>query len=970
MNEIISLKKALETGFIDSTITSDKNYQPDFLTNDQDNNKRVLTTIKKELLDCDEFWFSVAFLTTSGIATLFNTLEELEEKNIQGKILVSQYLNFTQPEALKRLLQFSNINLRIAVNDNFHAKGFMFKKNKTYKLIIGSSNFTANALCKNKEWNIKVIARNNSSIVIEVMKEFSKEFNNAEIVNHNFIARYKKLFESIKRNNELIKTNFSEIQQIDIKPNKMQKEALKNIDNLRKQGKNKALLISATGTGKTYLSAFDVKKFNPKKMLFIVHRRNIAETALKTFKSIFGNSKTLGLYSGNALDLDAEFIFSTIQTISKDAHLQKFSANYFDYIIIDETHRAGASSYQKVIEYFNPKFLLGMTATPERTDSEDIFKLFDHNIAYEIRLHHAMKEDMLSPFHYFGISDIKIDEKKLKEKDSFNLLVTDERVERIIETIKKYGVDNGNPRGLVFCSGIEECKILSKKFNKKGFKTISLSGMNSDTEREQAIEKLESNSSDKIDYIFTVDIFNEGIDIPKVNQVIMLRPTQSAIIFVQQLGRGLRKSEDKDYLTVIDFIGNYSNNYLVPIALYGDTSYNKDHLRRAISKNFIPGSSTINFDRIALERIYKAIDTSNMQLKKDLESDYKLLKFRLGYIPMMMDFINNDFRDPFAYVEYSKSYLNFIIKNEEEVKNFVGDKVRELKLLEYLSLEINNSKRIEETMILKLLLKYDRIELKKLKKLIHRLFKHKTNDENIFSAIHNLNLAFITEKENKKLISVQDKFDYKVVLLKGDIITIDKDLESINKDKTLKKFLLDNTDYSLNLYAKKNRESTFYNGFHLYQKYSRKDVFRILNWKQNPLAQNVGGYIINPEKTNCPIFVTYHKEEDISETTKYEDRFLNNQTFTWMSKNKRKISSPDILTIKNSHDLDIPLFIKKNNDEGLELYYMGNLSPIEDSFEETFMPTEKGKSVSVVKVDYKLSHTVEDDIYNYIIHDH
>lgn len=971
-NSILLLEKSLKTGFIDKTVLSNNEYQPKFLTNDKISKTKILTTMKRELDNCDEFWFSVAFLTTGGIATLFNTLEELKTKNIKGKILVSQYLNFTQPEALKRLLQFTNIESKIVVNGNFHAKGFLFKKVNIYNLIVGSSNLTADALSVNKEWNLKISATNSSSIINDAVKEFSHEFDNAVTIDTSFIEKYSEIYMAAKQTNLSINNKFYQSQKIELKPNNMQREALSNLKELRSKGMTRSLLISATGTGKTYLSAFDVKRFNPKRFLFIVHRRNIAQTALDTFKSVFNNEKSMGLYSGSERNKDSDFIFATIQTISRDEHLQRFDPKHFDYIVIDETHRAGADSYQKIINYFKPNFLLGMTATPERTDGMDIFKMFNHNIAYEIRLHNAMEENMLSPFHYFGVSDISIDEKLLKEKNAFNLLTTDERVNRILENIKKYGVDNGIVRGLIFCSTIKESEILSEKFNNNGYRTISLSSIHNEEERELAISRLETNNlSEKLDYIFTVDIFNEGIDIPSVNQIVMLRPTQSAIIFVQQLGRGLRKTESKEYLTVIDFIGNYSNNYLVPIALYGDTSYNKDNLRKSMASNLLPGSSTINFDRISLERIYKSIDTSNLQLRKDLVNDYKLLKYKLGHIPMMLDFIENKSRDPFTYVNYSKSFLNFVMTMEDDLKNKLTNNKRELQLLEYICSEINNAKRVEETIILKILLETESLEMSKIKQTILNKYNYNVSDETIISSINNLNLKFITEKDNKKLISVQEKYDFRIVTIKNNIITLDNDLILLLKNDTCKKFLLDSIDYSLKMYDRKFSKETFHNGFILYQKYSRKDVFRILNWKQNPLAQNVGGYIVSPDKSNCPIFVNYHKEEDISHTTKYEDSFVNNTEFTWMSKSKRKLTSPDIMTIKNNTKLRLPLFVKKSNDEGTEFYYMGDLSPIENSFEETYMPSnEDDKKVSVVRINFKISHPVDESILDYIIHNH
>ena len=267
-------------------------------------------------------------------------------------------------------------------------------------------------------------------------------------------------------------------------------------------------IISATGTGKTYLAAFDAKSMDPQKLLFVVHRRNIAEKAMATFKKVFGGKKSMGIYSGSKKEVNKNFLFSTVQTIAKLEHLEVFAKDHFDYIVIDESHRAGAQSYVNLIEYFTPKFLLGMTATPERTDGGDIFKLFDHNIAYEIRLNHAMEEQMLCPFHYYGVSDLFIDDTEQDDVTVFNKLTSDERVDRIIAKSKFYGTDNGICRGLIFVSKVEEAKNLSQKFNSKGYNTLALSGNDSNEERAKAIDLLESdNEAERLDYIFTVDIF-------------------------------------------------------------------------------------------------------------------------------------------------------------------------------------------------------------------------------------------------------------------------------------------------------------------------------------------------------------------------------------------------------------------------------------------------------------------------------
>ena len=310
-----------------------------------------------------------------------------------------------------------------------------------------------------------------------------------------------------------------------------------------------------------------------------------------------------------------------------------------------------------------------MTATPERTDIFNIFELFDYNIAYKIRLQEALEEDLLCPFHYFGVTDYEKDGVIIEETTNFENLVAEERVKFIIEKIQYYGVSRHKIRGLVFCSRKEEAKKLSEIFNNRGFYTDFLSGEDSISKREEVVERLENG---ELDYIFTVDIFNEGIDIPSVNQIIMLRNTQSSIIFIQQLGRGLRKHGSKDYVTIIDFIGNYKNNYMIPMALSGDMSYNKDSLRKGtFDTSYITGISSINFEAIAKERIYKAIDDVKLDSMKSIKDAYAKLKIRLNRVPMLVDFLEQKSIDPYLIVSGKvsniKTYYDFLLKNDDAI---------------------------------------------------------------------------------------------------------------------------------------------------------------------------------------------------------------------------------------------------------------------------------------------------------------
>ena len=943
MNEVDSLNQSLRQSFIDKEQSSSATYQAALLTNDKIEGKKFLSTLLKELSSCDEFIIAVAFVTNSGVATIINCLKDLEKNNIQGKILVSQYLNFTQPDALRKLLKFQNIDLKIATND-LHAKGYSFKNKYTNNIIIGSSNLTASALCSNKEWNLRVSTTENGLLYEQVINEFDKEFSNATTVTTDFINMYSEVWNKTK----LLKNKIYNTQSIldkNITPNQMQSEALRNLSDLRRNGQDKALIISATGTGKTYLSAFDVQSYKPKKFLFIVHRLTIAEEAMNSFKTVLGSEISMGLFSGQKKELNCDYLFCTVQTLSKQYNLRLFDQNHFDYIVIDETHRAGAESYKTILNYFKPSFLLGMTATPERTDGTNIFELFGYNLAYEIRLHRALDEGMLSPFHYYGVTDITVDNEVVDEYSDFNKLTSEERVNHIIAKSNFYGTDSGEVRGLVFCPSNKISSQLSDEFDKRGYKSISLSGVSSEEARVKSIRGLESKDSDKLDYIFTVDIFNEGIDIPSVNQIIMLRPTQSAIIFVQQLGRGLRKSEGKEYLTVIDFIGNYNNNYLVPIALYGDRSFNKDTIRKLIrsGSNLIPGSSTVNFDEVAREKIFESIKNTNMQKLSDLKKDYEDLKYKTGKIPMMMDFIKYGSRDPWLFASYEKSYLNFVNKIEGSYGDTISPGLVEL--LELLTLNINNGKRVEESLLLRRLLDVSSLTKNDFIKQIESRYNYFLDDEIIQSLLININLNFI-------------KKDYDNIRLENDAFILGADLSDALENNTFNNFFADSVEYSIAAFNKDFSEEKYVDGLIRYKKYSRKDVCRLLNWDQD-ISSTVYGYRTKNDVTPC--FVTYHKSDELEGDINYNDYFINSSEFAWESRSNRKITSTEIENVIKSKR--ILLFVKKEDAEGSDFYYLGNTSIVPDSIKQG--TTDKGSPV--VHFRFLMDKPVEDALYDYII---
>ena len=717
-------------------------------------------------------------------------------KTTKGRIITTDYLNFSEPAALRTLLRLPNIETRIYAKDNFHTKGYLFHKESEESLIIGSSNITRDALSKNKEWNVFISSQNKEcSILIQTQEEFEKMWEDSISLTKEWIDEYepKHIRASIDRNKKIFEKRYTDI----LKPNRMQEEALINLSFLRNNGYNKALLVSATGTGKTYLSAFDVKNSGAKRVLFLVHREQILNDAKNSFVNILGSNIKTGKITGSSKDWDADFIFSTTQSMSKPETMKHFDPYYFDYIICDEAHHSISPHYRRIVDYFKPKFLLGMTATPERMDNGDIFQLFDHNIAYEIRLQDALKQEMLCPFHYYGITDIEIDGKLLDEESSFNMLTSDERIKHIIEKADFYGYSGNRVKGLIFCRNKAEGKEISNKLNKNGLRTEFICDKTDQSDREIAVSRLEQNDNDgALDYLVTVDIFNEGVDIKSVNQLILLRPTQSSTIFIQQLGRGLRKNtrdnETKEYLVVIDFIGNYKNNYLIPMALSGDSSMNKENLRRILmsGNNLIAGCSTVDFDRISEERIYSSIN-STTDLTQLMKNEYKNMVKMLGFCPDLRYLLKTSKIDPVSLIKSYDNLNNFKTKLKLEHYNFNSE---EENTLTFISKTFVNGIRPHESYILESLIENGSIGIDSVKYSLSNLYDVNFDDDTQQSCINVLNGSF-SDKLNNSLIDVDD-----------DVIKCSSFFETVLKNDNLKQSILDALECGIEVFQMRYKE--------------------------------------------------------------------------------------------------------------------------------------------------------------------
>lgn len=966
-------QKGYTTTVIDKKVTSNGEYRPQFLSNDYKNGRKVLASIEDELLACDEFCMSVAFITMGGIAPLLQTFKELELRGIPGRILTTDYLTFSDPKALKKLATFKNIELRMYCTDTagegFHAKGYIFRRDEAYRLIIGSSNMTLNALTKNKEWNTRVVSAEQDEFAEQVLGEFNNLWNSEVAYSYeNIIESYATKFDIIKKQKAIAATEaVVDMKEYKLQPNSMQVGFIKNLRDLRNQGKDRALLISATGTGKTYASAFALRDQAPKRALFLVHRELIAKQAIKTYKRVFGKTKSFGLLSGNSKDYEVDYLFATMQTMAKAETLAMFKKDEFDIIIIDEVHRAGADSYQRIMNYFIPEFWLGMTASPERTDGYDIYGLFDHNIAYEIRLQQALEEDMLCPFHYFGISDLEIDGEVFDDETglrNFNKLVSSDRVDHIIKQINYYGYSGARVKGLVFCSRKQEAKELSAQFNRRGYNTTCLTGEDSPQRRENCIERLTSDTCDgQLDYIFTVDIFNEGVDIPEVNQVIMLRPTESPIIFVQQLGRGLRKANEKEYVIILDFIGNYKNNFMIPIALSGDRSYNKDTIRRYVleGSRVIPGSSTLHFDEVSRKRIFQSIDTANFNDIKLIKECYKQLKYKLGKVPDLVDFDIYGTIDPLRIFDNKSlgSYHVFLKKYDKEAYKNEFTEAQE-QVLEFISRKFASGKRPHELIMLKLAMIGSKNIFGDLKDILESMYGMPLPDvsvANLVNVMTNKFTAGVGASTYDKCVFIEPcDGDYSISAAFAAMLE-DESFHAAVKEVVNFGIMRNKKDFG-NLYSD--------SPFQLYAKYTYEEVCRLLNWEKGEVALNIGGYKYDKRTKTYPVFINYDKSEEIEDTIKYADRLISQRSLIAISKSKRFLNSEDVVTALNSDTMDVTmeLFVRKNKDDKIskEFYYLGRIHPTGHA-KQFIMPNTK---VSAVEIGYELETPVREDIFDYI----
>lgn len=861
-----------------------------FLTNYS--NDTFLQRLRDCFNKCSSFSLTVSFIKEAGLRLIQKEIENALNRGIKGRIITSTYQNFTDIPSLrifkKWMETYPNFSCHLDFNsfeDNgFHTKGYIFQTKNGYEFLVGSSNITRFALLKNIEWNVSLTRNKEDKIINEALLEFDSLWNKTNLLSEEIIKKYTTQIEyAIERWDMDYGYN-----QIKVIPNAMQKAALKEIRRYRDMGEKRALIIAATASGKTFLAAFDAYNFNAKRLLFIVHRDTILNDAKKTFEKIFGSTRTYGLFTGQEKNLDADFIFATNTMMA--THLDLFKPNDFDYIIFDECHHITNTTYEKILNYFTPAFLLGLTATPERMDKQDVFAVFNYVVPYELRLRDAINNDLVVPFKYFAVRDEMVDYSD-KEKINFlkNYFQDDNHIQFISNQIEAYRPE-GKLKAIGFCRSVDHARQMSLEMNDLGYHTTFLTGENNTGERSKAFKDLADDNND-LEIIFSVDILNEGVDLPSVNMVLFLRPTESQTIFIQQLGRGLRKYKNKQFLTVLDFIGNsYDRSTQIALglgSLSSSTVLEKALLSSLVRNDFkdlgLPGVE-IHFDERSKEEILKHIENTNFNTAFRLRSDYFSFKKYLAEkrYPSHMDYLNSDCAPDLLRFLKAKmkgkknySYYNFLRNIGEDVPLFNESEIR---LLEVIS-DLLPLTRREEYLIIKQVLD-SQIDFDLLTKEYKRV-----NPYSLKTAVDNLISRKVIINSNP----------YKLNYEKG-------------KGTAFEDFLVDLLEYGLERYE--NEFGDFEGPLKMYGNYQKDKIMMEIDGKQYSYMQ---GTKYDTKNKITYVFVGLEKDKVAKGNFDYKDKFLSPSIFQWESVNKTTKDNAEgkkLLATKIVH-----LFVRKVDEE-------------------------------------------------------
>ena len=872
---------------------------------------KFIDKLKRNIDTCKAFSFSVSFIKKPGLLLLAPNIEAALARGVEGKLITSTYQNFTDVDSLQFFYglqtrypsQFECRLDRECFHDiygntvGFHSKGYLFEFEDHTELLVGSSNITVYALLKNVEWDVSIIDEEASGTYEAAMAEFDFLWEQTLPLSHDLISEYRtRLYYSIERWDMDY-----DVANSDIKPNYMQRRALKELNRVRAMGATKALITASAGSGKTFLAAFDALNFNPKRLLYIVHEGSILMKSYETFSRVFGSDRSYGVLNGEYKEQDADFVFSTNVTMANS--LELFEPHTWDYIIIDECHHSTAETYRKIINYFKPQFLLGITATPERMDGEDVFSLFDQNVPYELRLRDAIINGLVVPFKYYGIRDELIEYGITQTRGHrFVEQFSDEaHCDFIYRMIEKHRESGKKLKALAFCRDISHAIRMSQAMEDY-YHTRYLTGKNSVGERIRAFKDLQDENAD-LEILFTVDILNEGVDIPGVNMVLFLRPTDSQTIFIQQLGRGLRKYEGKKYVTVLDFIGNdYKRSVQIAFAL-GSMAENfvveKNLVAALVADDFssiglADYGVEIHLDDLSKKEILSYIDEVNVNTKTYLQQDYNNFKKYIGasQFPAHVDYLNNDYAPDLIKFMQSRisgrknsSYLGFLKAIDEE--NLPSFNTRQDEFIKYVSEMLPIVRPYEYLMIQALMQRAGECKLDNLKR--HVMINVSNYDQAAFDhALHYMQASGFFSLHTDTL----------------SFVNIDLGVE-------FDEYIQDLLEYGLGKYDVDFNDTAPGEVFHLWAKYRKEQVQQLL--LNNPKDIMLGTKIYNGI---VYAYVTVIKSNSTAENLKYADGYIDPDTFQWET--VANVSDRELAALKNSHGIHI--FVRKvDNEDGIQL---------------------------------------------------
>ena len=873
------------------------------------------SVVNKGLTSSDEVIISVSFIFLSGLSLILENLKGFNNKS-KLTIITSNYLKSTEPEALERLMELKNLGANvylydsISSNQSFHMKSYLFTQNGNDKLVVGSSNLSITAFQKGHELNLSTDDKNVCNDFRRIIAGLLSN-PNTKILDRSVIDAYKAVYvEATNPFKELIDSN-------SIKPNKVQYDALEILKTERELGLTKGLVVLATGLGKTFLSALDAKQFGVDKLLFVAHREEILKQSLSSYKRVMPN-KTCGLYQAGNKDTKSDFIFASIQTLGKVENLSEFDPTHFDYIVVDEFHHVGAKSYKNLVDYFKPKFFLGLTATPNRSDNVDILQYCGNNEIYRKDLIDGIDLELLCNFEYHGINDKYVDYTKITWRNrKFDLeeldesLNSDGRTSYIFEKWESLK----QSRTLGFCSSIKHCEHMSAYFNNKGYKTLSVHSQSA-VNREGAINKLKNG---EVDVLFTVDLFNEGVDIPEIDTLLMARPTESKIIFIQQLGRGLRLHSNKNVVRVVDFIGNHKSFLDKPAALFGFEPTNKnikDFLDKYKSgKLELPQKSRILYDTEAIQFMDQL-----SEIKVDYDQFYQEYKVSNGSRPSASDFYQFIGKLTDVRLRHG-SWFEFVNNmgdlSEDDSDCFNNHKAFFREFLEKTSMTLSF-----KMVTLKVMLEnqFKPITVSELSRRSFQYLKgsiglwNEVKSELKFKDINeaaNLNKWLVYWRSNpiKALIDTKPVFK-----LEGEIFSLNFSINPKFEESFLK--LADELiNYRLLSYVVRSDNSYIERGdpalsasSQVHKAFDKKDTPQLFAWDK---FDQMTGFWHPENNKNQAIFITLVKA-GFQVEHRYHDYFINDKTFRWQSKRSTNQTSKGSLSLKSSEKIT-HLFVRKTD---------------------------------------------------------